>query len=104
MAVVSYSNSINVYLGLGLPWVITSTYDILVLKRDYTIDASTLGPSLLVYFGTIGVGLAILFGRRWIGGGELGGNRTWALASAACLIGLWVVYCVLSLSLFYHVL
>lgn len=92
------------YLGLGLPWVITSTYDTLVLHKDYTIDASALGPSLLVYFGTIGAGLMILFGRRWIGGGELGGNRVWALGSAAGLLGLWVIYCVLSLSLYYHVL
>merc|ERR1711953_1419882 len=47
---VTGSNSVNVFLGLGLPWIIASVYhQIYNPERGFQVDAGTLSFSVIVY-------------------------------------------------------
>ncbi|XP_071844528.1 sodium/calcium exchanger 3-like isoform X2 [Apostichopus japonicus] len=85
------SNSVNVFLGLGLPWVITVTV------RSFTGGKLTLKTTnldlavvLFTTFGTVCIFLLIL--RRKVIGGELGGPKIPKIASGLFLVFLWLIY------------
>lgn len=98
---VTGSNAVNVFLGLGLPWLVacmweSSYYPTTFEHPGYYTEAGSLGFSVIVF--TILAVTCILFiiARRFVVGGELGGSkfgRTW---SCVFLCSLWVVYVVLS--------
>ena len=112
---VTGSNSVNVFFGLGLPWLLAALYwknsgatdewrrrhaDLPDVLRDFpdgafVVRGGDLGFSVVVFtlcaITTIGL---ILVRRRC--GGELGGNTAFARASAALLVLLWFVYVTLS--------
>jgi len=111
---VTGSNSVNVFLGLGLPWSVGAFYwyfqgateewkeaypDQSVDYPDggFVVVAGTLGPCVAVFTGCALSCLLLLAGRRHFFGGELGGHKASAYASAACLVALWFVYIGLSI-------
>lgn len=93
---VTGSNSVNVFLGLGLPWLIASTYQENAGKQ-YITPPGTLSYSVAVFMGCSVACFIILGVRRCVIGGELGGPRSSAYASAVVLVCLWLLYVVLSI-------
>ncbi|KAF4731511.1 Sodium/calcium exchanger 2, partial [Perkinsus olseni] len=107
---VTGSNSVNVFLGLGLPWVIGSIYwkiqgatqewvarvgaEIVAEYPDggFVVEAGDLSFSVLVFTICAFVCLAILVARRAKYGGELGGPKNGKRISAGVLVLLWVAY------------
>jgi solute carrier family 8 (sodium/calcium exchanger) len=72
---------VNVFLGLGLPWVIATLWEsstedsVKGYKIDgYFVPAATLGFSVIVFCVVAVIGLITLMIRRRVVGGELGGS------------------------------
>lgn len=86
------SNSVNVFLGLGLPWTIASIYRQRTTGEDYAVPAGTLAFSVALFLGTAFVCFAILICRRKCIGGELGGPKCSRNCSAIMLVMLWFIY------------
>lgn len=93
---VTGSNSVNVFLGLGLPWVIASTYQE-NRGAEYITPAGDLAFSVTVFVACSCVCFIVLGIRRKVVGGELGGPKTSAYASCVFLIFLWLTYITLSI-------
>jgi len=88
---VTGSNSVNVFLGLGLPWVIKTLYYQAKGKSFRVYDAN-LAFSVTVFLSCGVVCLLFLVLRRKLYGGELGGPRLPKFASGIALITLWMVF------------
>lgn len=91
------SNSVNVFLGLGLPWVIAIIYELHVKdEKDssgaYRYPARGLDLSVLLFLVCSIIGLATFIIRRCVVKGELGGSKVGRVGSAALFAGLWVFY------------
>lgn len=112
---VTGSNSVNVFLGLGLPWTMGSIYwtcggpstkwNSLYADKGYASDY--LGGALIVEAGDLGFSVAVFSSfaacticvlaiRRGLYGGELGGPKTPKHITSALLVGTWFVYVGLS--------
>lgn len=89
------SNSVNVFLGLGLPWVIAATYNA-GLDQKYVTPAGSLAFSVTLFLITSLTCFMVLAIRRKLIGGELGGPTTSKYLSAAFLVFLWFIYVVFS--------
>ena len=113
---VTGSNSVNVFLGLGLPWVISATYmnSLPELKSFYcpgnsptnlqfsclqeqNVPAGKLGFSVMMFLITSVVCFILLTARRVTIGGELGGPPTTKYISCFICITLWIIYIVMSI-------
>ncbi|GAB6025946.1 hypothetical protein CHUAL_011915 [Chamberlinius hualienensis] len=95
---VTGSNSVNVFLGLGLPWLIASIYWF-TQGKPFVVHAGSLGFSVAVYTVISVISIAILMARRWLpvfGRGELGGPRPGRIATSSVLFLLWSFYILLS--------
>ena len=112
------SNSVNVFFGLGVPWLLAAVYwaskgeateewrqrysDIPGLLETYpngafVVRGDGLGFSVVVFTLCAICTIALILARRFFGGhAELGGNRTGARVSAGLLLFLWFSYLVLS--------
>lgn len=103
------SNSVNVFLGLGISWTIGSIYwaangidkDWLDAYSPYLeqypeggfiVEAGNLGFSVGVFLACACTCLAILGARRKFCGGELGGPQRSKVASAVVMVLLWLTY------------
>lgn len=113
---VTGSNSVNVFLGLGLPWVIAvlweggntaaskgynpevfSSYNNASWSNgNYYVPAGSLGFSVAVFVLTAVLGIGTLLVRRHIVGGELGGSDKGRALSAGFLTLLWFFYIIAS--------
>lgn len=105
---VTGSNSVNVFLGLGVPWVIGAIFYEFSLTKDaagdlvhnpFCVPAGSLTFNVLIYTGCAIVTLLILIYRRYTsscGKAELGGPTAMKWIAAITMMGLWVVYIVLS--------
>jgi solute carrier family 8 (sodium/calcium exchanger) len=94
---VTGSNSVNVFLGLGLPWVVAVTFESgkyghLPDYEGYYVPAAALGFNVVVFSCLAIVCIIFLLFRRWYVGGELGGSNPFRTVSATFLISLWVIY------------
>lgn len=112
---VTGSNSVNVFLGLGLPWTMGSLYwssrdpdatwirkyggaDSLVpipsRFRDgaFVVRKGALAPSVTVFTCCALAAMSLLYFRRRHLGGELGGPKYNKILSACFLVCLWVVF------------
>mmetsp|Transcript_29021 Transcript_29021/g.51957 ORF Transcript_29021/g.51957 Transcript_29021/m.51957 type:complete len:840 (-) Transcript_29021:177-2696(-) len=108
---VTGSNSVNVFLGLGLPWSMGAIYWAVMgasekwtakyagkdfaqdyLKGAFVVEAGDLSFNVGVFVLTAMVCIAMLAARRRAFGGELGGPRNWAWASAGFLVFMWCIY------------
>ncbi|KAK6940999.1 Sodium/calcium exchanger membrane region [Dillenia turbinata] len=91
------SNSVNIYVGIGIPWLIDTAYNYFAYKEPLTIpNAEGLGLSLLVFFCTSAGCISVLVFRRLTLGAELGGPRLWAWVTFAYFMLLWLIFVVLS--------
>jgi len=119
---VTGSNSVNVFLGLGLPWMFAAIawaaqsdgvnekwqsrfqFDPELSwlgapgsrQQAFVVKAGSLAFSVGVFSSCAVVCIGILAVRRMFCGGELGGAKRSKYASAACLVLLWLLYIALS--------
>ncbi|XVE73336.1 hypothetical protein DITRI_Ditri11bG0109500 [Diplodiscus trichospermus] len=97
IANITCSNSVNIYVGIGLPWLIDTAYNFIVYREPLRIkNAEGLSFSLLVFFSTSVGCIVVLVVRRLVLGAELGGPRFWAWVTSAFFMLLWLVFVVLS--------
>lgn len=120
---VTGSNSVNVFLGLGLPWMIAAVYwtsaapnakwkqmyaseksfDLGWLgpegdrKQGFVVKAGSLSFSVAVFAGCALFTVLLLHLRRVFLGGELGGDTRMKQISLVIMVGLWFVYLSLSI-------
>jgi solute carrier family 8 (sodium/calcium exchanger) len=120
---VTGSNSVNVFLGLGLPWTMASIYWMTMSKDSdtykgwsakyasdfangvidkkwmdgvFVVKAGTLGFSVAIFSCCAIAAIAMLYVRRRTIGGELGGPKYNKIFSASFLLLLWAIYVVCS--------
>ncbi|XP_052196793.1 magnesium/proton exchanger-like isoform X2 [Diospyros lotus] len=97
IANIACSNSVNIYIGIGVPWLIDTLYNFIALGEPLRIkNAKGLSFSLLIFFCTSAGCIAVLVFRRLTLGAELGGPRLWAWLTSAYLMVLWIIFVVLS--------
>ncbi|XP_041367224.1 sodium/calcium exchanger 2-like isoform X2 [Gigantopelta aegis] len=93
---VTGSNSVNVFLGLGIPWVIRTIYAV-ATGTTFRVKTTNLTESVIIFSvcGTLCIFILLL--RRKFVGGELGGEKALPkYLTGAFLVLLWVIYIVLS--------
>lgn len=112
---VTGSNSVNVFLGLGLPWLMGAIFwngegastkwketyasETVVDKYPdggFVVIAGDLGFSVIVFTICAITAIGVLELRRKVVGGELGGNDGIKKGSAALLVTLWFTYVAMS--------
>ncbi|CAI9720802.1 sodium/calcium exchanger 3 isoform X1 [Octopus vulgaris] len=95
---VNGSNSVNVFLGLGLPWLIAAIY--WNTKGEiFVVDAGSLGFSVIIYTTFAIIAILLLVIRRSLkifGKAELGGATVPKMVTGVLFIFLWVLYVLLS--------
>lgn len=92
---VTGSNSVNVFLGLGLPWTLATIYHA-SKGTKYVYPAGNLVFSVIAFsIGAI-ITLLLLFYRRKTQGGELGGPQGPARVHAVIMAALWFIYVIMS--------
>ncbi|KAJ0052462.1 hypothetical protein Pint_00963 [Pistacia integerrima] len=97
IANITCSNSVNIYVGIGIPWLIDTAYNFIAYREPLTIkNAEGLSFSLLVFFCTSVGCIGVLVFRRLTLGAELGGPRIWAWVTSVYFMLLWVIFVVLS--------
>lgn len=90
------SNSVNVFLGLGLPWLIGAIY-YEIDGTDFIVPKEGLSFSVMMFLITSILCLITLVVRRFTVGGELGGhNPVWKWATAGWFVFLWFIYLLFS--------
>jgi solute carrier family 8 (sodium/calcium exchanger) len=122
---VTGSNSVNVFFGLGVPWLMGAIYwasaganeawelkfgplgttplpsDLYALyggpggSGAFVVRKGDLGLSVIVFIVCAIITIGLILARRQMGG-ELGGNRQGAIASGIFLVFLWFVYVIVS--------
>lgn len=87
----------NIYVGIGVPWLINTVYNFFVYQEPlYIENAAGLSFSLLVFFATSLGCITVLVFRRIVLGAELGGPRLWAWVTSVYFMALWVIFVVFS--------
>merc|ERR1712079_149959 len=95
---VTGSNSVNVFLGLGLPWLIASIFWS-AKGKQFIVKDDALGFSVMLYSITAILAIILLMLRRklnFFGNAELGGTVTPKYVSGIILVLLWFSYVLLS--------
>jgi solute carrier family 8 (sodium/calcium exchanger) len=92
---VTGSNSVNVFLGLGLPWCIGALYS-LANDEDYKVPEGALSFSVMLFLITSITCIIIICIRRCVYGGELGGPKGNKIVCAIFMCTLWFVYVIFS--------
>jgi len=97
---VTGSNSVNVFLGLGLPWVLAVTFESgkygdNANYEGYFVPAAALGFNVVVFSCLAITCIVFLMFRRWKVGGELGGAGSFRTISCVFLISLWFIYVIM---------
>ncbi|XP_034904713.1 magnesium/proton exchanger isoform X2 [Populus alba] len=97
IANITCSNSVNIYVGIGIPWLIDTAYNFFMYNEPLRIqNAAGLSFSLLVFFCTSIGCIAVLVLRRLTLKAELGGPRIWAWVTFVYFMLLWIIFVVLS--------
>eukprot|EP00933_Yihiella_yeosuensis_P009237 TRINITY_DN115069_c0_g1_i1.p1 TRINITY_DN115069_c0_g1~~TRINITY_DN115069_c0_g1_i1.p1 ORF type:complete len:345 (+),score=63.09 TRINITY_DN115069_c0_g1_i1:26-1036(+) len=110
---VTGSNSVNVFLGLGIPWTIGSVVwkmrgptdewkarsngvsERAEWKNDAALvinGASEFGFGVTIFVITSFIAIFVLMFRRWRVGGELGGALPFKICSGLTFLSLWFTY------------
>jgi len=97
---VTGSNSVNVFLGLGLPWLVASIYwAIQDPEKGFRVEAGSLGFSVTLYTICAIAAVCLILARRILplfGQAELGGNVVMKYLSGGFLVFLWILYVIFS--------
>ena len=89
---VTGSNSVNVFLGMGLPWLIATIWWRTKHDSDYFVPPGSMSFSVIVFLAVSMACFLILGLRRCCLGGELGGQGCARPLSAGILFVLWLIY------------
>jgi solute carrier family 8 (sodium/calcium exchanger) len=91
---VTGSNSVNVFLGLGIPWTMACCYH---SNQTMVYPAGELVFSVIVFFicALYAIGM-LIFRRKDSIGGELGGPKNFAWFTSISLCLAWMLYVVMS--------
>lgn len=94
---VTGSNSVNVFLGIGLAWSVAAIYHT-SKGGEFRVEAGSLGFSVMVFCVEALICIAVLMYRRWDKNiaAELGGPLTSRRISSAFFVFLWITYILLS--------
>jgi len=92
---VTGSNSVNVFLGIGLPWTIAALYAELTGTK-FVARSNGFGLSVLVFIVLATLFIGLLYYRRVACGAELGGNPVFAKFCAYAASGAWMLYVIIS--------
>jgi len=92
---VTGSNSVNVFLGLGLPWLMAAIHWT-VQGKAFKVPSGNLGFAVALYTAVAILAIGLLVLRRFVVGGEVGGSKKWAMLSGLFLTILWFIYIILS--------
>ena len=94
---VTGSNSVNVFLGIGLAWSVAAIYHA-ANGQQFKVEAGSLGFSVLVFCVEAIMCIAILMYRRYHKniGAELGGPAKSRKITSLVLVSLWLIYVLLS--------
>jgi solute carrier family 8 (sodium/calcium exchanger) len=92
---VTGSNSVNVFLGLGLPWTLGALHWE-GKGTVFAVPAGNLVFSVIVFVVVALMCFSVLAARRRAFGGELGGPEGPKLLSAIFLTSLWIYYIAMS--------
>jgi len=93
------SNSVNVFIGLGIPWLIGSVYHAVAPGGQgvYVVPAGGLSFAVVLYCCVACIVVLFQIYRRAVVGADFGGkSSTQSYVGAAALILLWVVYTTLA--------
>ncbi|CAE8595502.1 unnamed protein product, partial [Polarella glacialis] len=114
---VTGSNSVNVFLGLGLPWSVGAIYWAIQGRTEewqarysstanfetfntgggkFVVLGGDLGYSVIIFTCGALLAILILYIRRKLFGGELGGPTVPKYITVVILVSLWLVYLALS--------
>jgi solute carrier family 8 (sodium/calcium exchanger) len=110
IGVITGSNAANVFLGLGLPWVIASVYHYNKVipaggvASGYVIPAKGLTVAVICYIVLSICAFFILMCRRGVVKGELGGNDLSRWCSTFVFLLFWVIFLIVASLGFYGVL
>ncbi|PIN07211.1 Ca2+/Na+ exchanger NCX1 [Handroanthus impetiginosus] len=97
IANITCSNSVNIYVGIGVPWLIDTLYNFFAYNEPLRIEnGGGLSFSLLVFFATSVGCIGVLVFRRLTLGAELGGPKKWAWVTCIYFMLLWLIFVVLS--------
>ena len=94
------SNSVNVFLGIGLPWVISSGYA-LSMGEKFIVSSPGFGLGVCTFCGCAFLCLGTLMYRRFTVGAELGGDPGKAMATSVFFLALWLIYIIVSSMVIY---
>lgn len=94
---VTGSNSVNVYLGIGIAWSMAA----IVRKTEgetFDVKTGSLGFSVVIFCCLALSTIAIMMFRRFNPniGAELGGHPGWRKITSSVLAGFWLIYVTLS--------
>jgi len=94
---VTGSNSVNVFLGIGLAWSVAALYHD-ICGTTFYVDPGSLGFSVLIFCILALTCIAFLMVRRYHPkiGAELGGPKNYRIISSMFFTLLWIVYILLS--------
>jgi len=93
---VTGSNSVNVFMGIGLPWTMAAIYH--TAKGDYfKVDGGDLTFSVIAFTIAACMALALIRFRRAKFGGELGGPLGAKIFSGVFMVLLWIFYLAVSI-------
>jgi len=91
------SNCVNVFLGLGLPWVVASIYySMQDPPQLYKVPSKGLDLSVALFLFTAFFAVLLMAIRRKLLRGELGGGFKGRVFSAGLLVLLWIFYITMS--------
>merc|ERR1711972_1317300 len=93
---VTGSNSVNVFLGLGLPWMIGSIYWVSKGDDGLEVKAGNLMFNVAVFSSIACATIGLLGVRRMTVGAELGGPAGFKWFTSGFLVFLWLIYVALS--------
>lgn len=97
---VTGSNAVNVFLGLGLPWMISSIYWSSKGDQDgrqsgssgYYLPKGSLGVSVIVFCCLAALAIVIMLIRNHFFGGVLGGSERIKKPTAVLFVAMWALY------------
>lgn len=93
---VTGSNAVNVFLGIGIAWTLAAIKHA-IYGTKFLVEPGSLGYSVCVFCACAVVCILLMvIRRRPFCGGELGGPRKFKIFTSVFMIGLWMVYMVLS--------
>jgi len=97
---VTGSNSVNVFLGLGVPWIVASIYHaVKETPEGFQVPPGTLTFSVMIYSICAILAVATILARRFLpvfGQAELGGTKVPKWICSVFFLALWFLYIILS--------